>query len=74
MPRKAAAAAKQAKRTPDKPVNGPQHYRADTYHEIETGAGVLRVEAGDYVVTGADGSISVMPPSRFEEAFAKAGD
>lgn len=69
-PRRAAAAANQAKRTSDV---GPERYRADTYHEIENGGGVLRVEPGDFVVTLPEG-VQVMPPERFREAFPDLSD
>lgn len=68
--RRPAQAAAQAQRTPDA---GPQRYRADTYHEIESGGGVLRVEVGDIVVTTEKG-VEVMPPARFREAYPDLTD
>lgn len=59
-------AARQARRTADV---GPARYRADTDHEIEQGGGVVRVSAGDYVLPADDGSVTVMPPERYREAF-----
>jgi hypothetical protein len=68
-PQTAPAAARQARRKPEAPASGPQHYCAEVYHEIEApGGGVLRVEVGHFVVTGADGAIEVMPPEKFNEA------
>jgi len=74
QPKPAKKAARQARRVPDKPAAGPQHYRADAAGEIEDGDGVMRVEPGDFVVTGSDGRVSVMPPERFAEAFGDAGE
>lgn len=63
--RPAAAATRQAARTEDV---GPARYRADIYHEIESPAGVLRVEPG-FIVVDDGGDVKVYPPERFEEAY-----
>jgi hypothetical protein len=66
MARTPAAAAKQAKATPDK---GPERYIARTYHEIEApGGGVMRVEPGMVVVTNGN-KVGVYPPDLFGVEF-----
>jgi hypothetical protein len=60
--RKAAAA---AGRDSLKSLNS---YVAEDYHEIETDAGIIRVEPGHIVVRGPDG-VRAMPPERFKEEF-----
>ena len=66
MDKTAAAAARQAKATPDK---GPSRYIARTYHEIQApGGGVMRVEPGMVVVTNGN-KVGVYPPELFGVEF-----
>lgn len=44
------------------------HVRAEHYHEIPNGDGVMRAELGDYIVTEG-GVITVYPPARYAEHF-----
>jgi hypothetical protein len=47
---------------------GPKFYVNPSYVEIPNGDGVMRAEAGDYVVTTDEG-LAVMPPALFAEAY-----
>lgn len=66
---KAAPVASAAAVAPKPDTKGRKVTRADEYHEIPTPCGgVMRCEAGDYIIT-EDDSVTVMPPSVFAEAF-----
>lgn len=56
------------KAEPATTVDGPTYRIAETYEEIPRGDGVMRVEAGHYVVDTDDGPLA-MPPERFAEAY-----
>lgn len=63
QPRKPAP--KRARKPAARSAGGISFYRSESYVEIPNGDGIMRCEAGDYVVTGADGAVSVKPPSVF---------
>lgn len=61
---KPKAAPKRTQRARTKTPSGVIFHRAKEYKEIPSGDGVMRCEAGDYVVTTEGGTV-VMPPSVF---------
>lgn len=51
-------------------ASGINFYVSPTYAELPAGEdGVMRVEAGSYVVTGDDGNVAVMNPAAFAAQY-----
>jgi hypothetical protein len=68
MPRSTKQAQANAEAKPDAPQ--VTHYRANVYHEIEDGDGVIRVEPG-FIVVANGGIVSVFPPEVYAERYPK---